>query len=415
MKLKVQVTNNNLSVPRQVSKVYRVAPFGIPSGIPYSIFTTEGDLLVALGSSNPTRLPVGTNGQVLTVDTSVSGKLKYTSIELTLRNIENLLANGGFSVAQRGTSFTAAGNFPNNDDVYLIDQWILLSDGNDIVDVSQNALSAEQNPFYMRALVATANKKFGFLQVLEGKDSPEEGSSVSLSFRARTTGAAIRNVRAAVLSWDGTEDTVTSDVVSAWNTEGTNPTLVANWTYENTPSDLALTTDWQTFSIENIQVDTSGVKNVAVFIWVDDTDAAANDVLDIQWVKLERGNVASDFSPRQFTDDLSRCKRYFQKSYGSNIDPGSTSYPPAHVVAVTTALVRPLFHFDIEMFGSPTITEWSVGGTSNKLSSIASGYADAGAAITAINAGPKGIYYIAAGSLTANTIYGMHYIASAEL
>jgi len=233
---------------------------------------------------------------------------------------QNSLINPGFAVAQRGTAFTAATVPLNSDDTYLLDRWVLLSDGNDIVDVSQLAVTSDENPFAIQALVATANKKFGFIQILETKDSPQIDQVVSLSFRAKTTGAAIRNVRAAVISWDGAADTVTSDVVSAWEAEGTVPTLVANWTYENVATDNLLTAAYQTFTIENIAVDTAATKNVGVFIWVDDADAAANDILQIQWVKLELGATCTDFVARPIGAEKDLCLRYFQflpKWFGS--------------------------------------------------------------------------------------------------
>ena len=59
------------------------------------------------------------------------------------------------------------------------------------------------------------------------------------------------SVKAAVISWSSTADTVTSDVVSAWGNEGTRPTLATNWTYENTNADantgnFTPTTSWAT-------------------------------------------------------------------------------------------------------------------------------------------------------------------------
>ena len=78
---------------------------------------------------------------------------------------QNFLINGSFSIAQRGTAFTAATTPANSNDTYLLDRWLLLSDGNDIVDVSQLAVTSDENPFALQALVATANKKFGFLQI----------------------------------------------------------------------------------------------------------------------------------------------------------------------------------------------------------------------------------------------------------
>lgn len=226
------------------------------------------------------------------------------------------IINGNFDIWQRGTAFTAASKPANSDDTYLPDRWVLLSDGNDIVDVSRESTVIPVGSAYsLKCEVETANKKFGWLQILESADSLKfAGKVVSLSFQARTTtDKVIENLRAAIISWDGTADTVTSDIVSSWGSEGADPTLATNWTYENTPANLALSTSFQTFTIENISVDTSGMKNLAVFIWVDDTDAAADDLLYLAQVQLCAGDVALPFEPKSYADELAACQRYFYR------------------------------------------------------------------------------------------------------
>ena len=49
---------------------------------------------------------------------------------------KNRIINGGMDIAQRGTSFTSTSS-ANNDDTYVLDRFYILSDGNDIVDVTQ--------------------------------------------------------------------------------------------------------------------------------------------------------------------------------------------------------------------------------------------------------------------------------------
>jgi hypothetical protein len=191
----------------------------------------------------------------------------------------------------------------NDDDTEIIPDIYLLSDGNDIVDVTEYTTSIPSGARRAVQLdVETANAKFGIVYHLDAINSiPLRGETVSLSFKARTpTGAVIENVRAVVLSWDGTADDVTTDVVSAWAVEGTNPTFAANWTAENTATNLNVggTLDtWQTFSVENISVDTAGMNNLAVFIWVDDTDAAVGDILQVATIQLEIGSSATDYVP----------------------------------------------------------------------------------------------------------------------
>lgn len=225
----------------------------------------------------------------------------------------NLLINGDFAVAQRGTSFDATTTPKNDDDTYLLDRWVLLSDGNDVVDVDQIETAVDL-PAGARAAMKytweTANKQAGLLQIVEGLNSrPAIGGTASLSFQAKASGLA--NLRAVVLSWDSTEDTVTSDVVTTWNGAGTNPTFATNWTAENTPGNLALSTSWETYTIDNISVDTASTTNIAVFIWLDDTDAAVNDTLFVTGVKLEVSEVATAFVARPYGQEYNQCLRYY--------------------------------------------------------------------------------------------------------
>ena len=60
---------------------------------------------------------------------------------------KNALVNGGFRVVQRGTSFTSTSTPANDDDTYLLDRWLLLSDGDDIVDVSQETTVVPSGAF----------------------------------------------------------------------------------------------------------------------------------------------------------------------------------------------------------------------------------------------------------------------------
>jgi hypothetical protein len=282
---------------------------------------------------------VGSNDQVLTADSAQSAGVKWAAAGSGSGSARNYVINGDFQVAQRGTSFTSATSPANNDDTYLLDQWILLSDGNDVVDVTQNTDSVPTNGLYaIRLDVETANKKFGILQVLEQKNAIGViGEEVTLSFKAKTAGSGkIDNIKAAIIAWDGTADTVTSDIISAWGTEDTDPTLVANWTYENDPADLNPTTSWATYSV-TATVDTASTKNVGVFIWSDVTDVDVGDFLYIADVQFEVGATASDFARRPYWEELELCKRYFQ------VFGGVTNYPLATGAYIsTTAFDFPL-------------------------------------------------------------------------
>lgn len=259
----------------------------------------------------------------------------------------NVLVNGNFDHAQRGASgsavFTAASLWANSDDTYLLDQWLLLSDGNDRVDVSQvtdapqgSALSVK---FEAETLTAAPNsEKFGFCQPIPASVAKKlAGKKVSLSFWAKTQSGEVENLRAVILAWNSTADAITSDVVSAWNAEGSDPTWATNWTAENTPADLVLTNSWKQFTIENVNLDTASLANLAVFIWVDDTDLAADDVFWIAQAGLVVGPKAGEFQDRPDVDELARCQRHFFKTFNQNMAPAENTENSAGTVFATSA------------------------------------------------------------------------------
>lgn len=231
-----------------------------------------------------------------------------------LAGFRNHLLNGAMMVAQRGTSFTSTTEPANSDDQYLLDQWILLVEGADAVDVTQSTEVPTGGLYSIALDVETANLKFGIFQPIEQKNCIGLiGNTVTLSAYLKVSNARIDDVRMAIIAWDGTADTITSDIVSVWETDATNPTLVANWTYENTPADLGVTTSWARYSVTAV-VDTASAKNIGVFIWSNTTvaDPDVGDFLYITDVQLEIGSAATPFERRPYGVELLNCQRYFQ-------------------------------------------------------------------------------------------------------
>lgn len=299
-----------------------------------------------------------TEAQVLAYSTAVSGWVNADAAG----GVSNILYNGAMQVAQRGTSFTASAN---NDDVYTLDRWNLLSDGNDAVDVTQSTDGPERFAYSIALDVETANKKFGIAQFLENKDSIQlENQTVTLSFYAKVTGSSISDVKAAVLSWSSTADSVTSDVVSSWNASGTVPTFAANWTAENTPTNLNVTTSWARYSV-TATVDTASMANVAVFIWNDDATTTLGDFLYITGVQLEAGTVATPFEHKPYGVELAECWRYYYKyrSTGEHIVNGLVSTAAQKVMNSD---------YPLPMRATPTVTTYDNTGASGKINTLIS-------------------------------------------
>jgi hypothetical protein len=266
----------------------------------------------------------------------------------SLQGFRNRIINGGMNIAQRGTSFTSGAN---NNDAYVLDRFYILSDGNDAIDVTQTTTVPTGAKYSIGLDVETANKKFGIAQIIENANCFDAiGGNVTLSFQAKVSSTTkLDNVKCAIVAWSGTADTVTSDIISAWGAEGTNPTLIANATYENTPANLNVTTSFATYSV-TANVDTASTSNIIVFIWSDVTDTTAGDFLYITNVQLEVGSVATPFERRDYGRELMLCQRYYYRTtYGAN----STTLVVG-VVNTTTSAAQCGFTHPVTMRAAPT-------------------------------------------------------------
>ena len=281
----------------------------------------------------------------------------------------NLIINGQGIVAQRGTSFTSATNTTNSDDTYLLDRMLLLSDGNDIVDVSRETTEVPQGAYSsIKFDIETANKQFAYCQILEAKDAAKIiGGKASLSFKAKKGGsnATLGTLRAAIISWSSTADSVTSDVIGTWAGAGTDPTLATNWAYENTPSDLTLTTSFQTFKIENIDIDTASAANVAVLIWCDDTDATVGDLAYIGDIQLEEGEIATPYEQRSFKQESELSYRFHQKTFPHDTTPAANTGAVGAICHRNSVDAGTNFNqswdFTVEMRVAPSLARYNPG------------------------------------------------------
>jgi len=283
----------------------------------------------------------------------------------------NRLINGDMRVSQRGTSFVAGAN---NDDTYTLDRWTLLSDGNDIVDVTQANVAPTAGLFSIGLDVETVNKKFGILQIIEQRNIVGMfNQPVTLSFSARTSGSSIGNLKAVILSWNSTADTVTSDVVSAWGADGVTPTFAANWTAENTPQNLAPSNTWTRYSI-TATLDTASTNNVAVFIWSDDMTTTLGDFLYITDVQLEVGSLSTPFERKLMNQTLADCQRYFEKSFDLATAPPTATDNGARYLGggaqgtgLTTAKMEGYVLFQTRKRTSPSITLYDRATNANRI------------------------------------------------
>ncbi len=356
--------------------------------LPHNGAPAQGDLMVGGSAGGFDRLAKGSNGQFLTLTGGLPawvtaawlvnpGASKYWGTDsggsMGFHDLpsggggsaagigQNFLHNGSFRFAQRGSVFTSTTMHPNNDGAYLFDRWASLSSANDAADqsVSATVFPAGIVGTSAKLEIETANKQIGLVQFIENKDAMNLiGGVASLSFYARM-GAADDNthsLKAVILSWTGTADAPTKDVVNAWSAT---PTYVANYTAENTPASLTLTTSWQLFKIENVAIDTASAKNIAVFIFCDQTDAAVDDLIYLTAAKLEKGATATDYIQMPYPLEYIRCARFFQKACCAPEDDPQTATLIAQYVAATSVATNTYYYnyvFPVTMRTTPTVT-----------------------------------------------------------
>ena len=340
------------------------------------LMTTGGNIVI------PDAGNIGSASDTDAIAIASDGVVTFSQNPVRTGAVNNMIINGDMVVAQRGITITDAAvdnvsTTTNADDSYTLDRWILLSDGDNIVDVKQSDTSPNDGSAKTIQLeVETADKKFGIVQIIENVNCHDALASgkVSLSFKMKASDASIDDVRAAVVSWSGTADSVTSDIVSNWQAEGTNPTLITNATYENTPANLSPTTSFAEYKIENITVDTSNTANILVFIWSGVTDVEVDDSLFITDVQLETGVAANPFVRKPIQQTMLDCERYYETSMAWGEDSqfqgqqvkfgcGSATYNASTDAAQGN-------RFNTRKRTTPTVTLYHQDGTSGAVYSI---------------------------------------------
>ena len=285
---------------------------------------------------------------------------------------ENKLANGGLDNWQRGTAFAAIA-----DNTYCADQVVALTGAVGCVDIARDTDVPLGSRYSMKFTVAIANNKFGVLFPIEGQFSKAlDGQVVSVGVQGKS--ALLSNLRIGIIEYASgtfTEDILTvSDLVTAWNGAGANPSLLAGCTFANTPANLALGSTYAELSAIGTTLASSGVINRAVFIWLDDVDASAADVLHLAQIRLVLGDVLPPYTPPNPFLDWERCRMFYRLSglgivgwsaTTNVISCGVTLGPPMNATPAVAVKADPIF-FEVG-FGNRTGSGTSIsGGTVKK-------------------------------------------------
>ena len=146
----------------------------------------------------------------------------------------------------------------------------------------------------------------------------------------------------------------------------------------------------------------------------------ASQTLQFEAVQLESGNVASPYDRQDYVSRLTRCKRYYQKSWEIGSAPGAATklgiVGPAIIVNGSFAS-NYVVNFAADMRAIPTVSLWDGGGNANcssviSLSGPSSVWTDLATPATVYNQSKRGFHFM---PFSTNFNYFEHYTADAEL
>jgi len=293
------------------------------------------------------------------------------AVNNTQRQGKNLILNGSFKIAQRGTSSTTSG-------YGSVDRWQILHNGTDEAPThAQVDVSSGTTPYtlgFRKALrVTNGNQTSGagaadYIMLntrLESQDTAQSGwnytstsSFITLSFWVKSSVA--QEFFGFLLSSDGTRklysfslgslsaDTwtkVTKTIPGNSELQFDNDTeqgiLLRVAMFRGTDNTGTITQNqWSTF---NTNVRYPNYTST----WYTTNDAT----FEVTGFQLEVGSVATDFEHLSFADELRRCQRYFFNITGDN---GTKTSVLGY--ANSSSNVRAVVNFPVPMRANPTFT-----------------------------------------------------------
>ena len=242
----------------------------------------------------------------------------------SLFGARNRLINGGFNIAQRGTSVVGV----TND--YTLDRWRLVtSDGVSItVDQPTNPFTGAINS--MKMANGAQGQRFGVYQIIESANCRDlRGKQVTLSFKLKTSDPSIpAPIAVSIIEYTGTADSVPTNIFSSMPINAipvvrTAGGFIATSQTAITPS---AANAWYTIPPITTTLGSSFNNLLIALTWMNSSSpSSANKNFELAQVQLEEGPTATPFEFRPVSTELAMCQRYYQKTYEQSVTPGTAS------------------------------------------------------------------------------------------
>lgn len=349
----------------------------------------------------------------------------------------NLLYNGAMQVAQRGTAVT---NITTSTNAYnTADRWAInlssLGTWSQTIEADAPTGSGFRNSLKMTCGTAdaspAASDKCFIEHRFEGQDlqrirkGTSSAQQLTLSFwvKSNLTGTFIAelydvdNARqvskaytiSAGATWEKKTITFPADTTGAFDNDNAHSLSVQFGL--GAGSDFTsgtLNTSWASATNANRYVGQTNVAGTNANYW------------QITGVQLELGPAATPFEFEPFETTLRKCQRYYEKTYGISVAPGTSVYEGiANVHGTTNAgntIQSGMSFMCAKRTGSYTLKGWTVGGVANQWSCARSGIVDTGTTVYFTQASEHGFsVYVNIGLSWTNSIMYGHWTCDAEL
>jgi hypothetical protein len=345
---------------------------------------------------------------------------------------KNRIINGAMVIDQRNAGASVT---PTNG-AYTLDRWAAFTNGAGVYTVQQSSTAPSGFSNSILATVTTIDSSvtgtdYYMLQhKVEGFNSADfawgsaSAATVTLSFWVRSSITGTYSVKLgnsasdrfyvatytinSANTWEQKTITLSGDTSGTWVTNsGTGIEIRFG---------LAIGSSFTTSTIAAWAAGNSFGATTASNNWISTNGAT----FYITGVQLEKGSTATSFDFRSIGQELALCQRYYEKSYNTDVVPGTNTQVGRINVwsgqSGSGRLYSSSFGFKVTKRATPTMSFWTYNGTSGQWHYGVYGASETAIAVTSDdNLGANGLsVYCNPGVSGQNVMYG-HFAASAEL
>ena len=354
---------------------------------------------------------------------------------------KNLIINGAMQVAQRGTSFTGVTGTQFGVDRF---NYFLNNSGTFTVEQSTDAPDGFSNSIKLSCTVADASLASGdydiFQQRIEGQNlqhlkyGTSNAEKVTLSFwvKSNLTGNFVVEIQAvgngyksiqysinSANTWEYKTLTYTGLTTATIDNDNTNGLEVSFWLASGSTYNGGTHTDdaWHSSAANRA----AGLNQ--------NLSGSTSNTWQVTGVQLEVGETATPFEHRSFQDEITRCKRYYQKSFpygtapfnnagqgGTRWDERTAVWPPNSYSSAT--YTGAWCHLSVPLRVAPTTTQYNcntLGTSGSYLNDIQNSNQSNSYAITATTHNTEKLRFYSGGLSSYGNALGVNWEADAEL